>query len=205
MTRVALYLRTSHADRTVENQRQALQDVAVKRGWSVVAEFKDEAISGSKGRSQRPGFDALLKGAVRRDFDMVAAWSVDRLGRSISDLIETLQELNGSGCALYLHQQALDTSSPSGRAMFQMLGVFAEFEREMIRARVKAGLARRAAAGKKLGRQRTPEREAALKKVRAMIRAGYTNLSAVARTCGVSERAARRERDAMAGALPFLA
>jgi DNA invertase Pin-like site-specific DNA recombinase len=167
-TRVALYLRTSHADRTVENQRQALTEVAGRRGWEIVAEFKDEAISGAKGRSKRPGFDKLLKGAVRRDFDMVCAWSVDRLGRSISDLIATLQELNGCGCALYLHQQALDTTTPSGRAMFQMLGVFAEFEREMITARVKAGLARAKAQGKVLGKHRTPERKVALERARAL-------------------------------------
>lgn len=201
-TRVAMYLRTSHTDRTVENQRQALLDVAGKRGWDVVAEFKDEAVSGSKGRDKRPGFDKLLKGAVRRDFDMVAAWSVDRLGRSIADLIATLQELNGCGCALYLHQQALDTSTPSGRAMFQMLGVFAEFEREMIRARVKAGLARREAAGKRIGRQRDAAMEAALVKVRERLANGETNVSEIARLCEVSNRTVRRERAAMA--LDFL-
>jgi DNA invertase Pin-like site-specific DNA recombinase len=200
---VALYLRTSHADRTVENQRQALMDVASKRGWTIVAEFKDEAISGAKGRDKRAGFDKLLKGAVRRDFDMVAAWSVDRLGRSISDLIATLQELNGCGCALYLHQQALDTSTPSGRAMFQMLGVFAEFEREMISARVRAGLARRAASGKKLGKQRTADMDGALVKVRERLANGETNISEIARLCEVSNRTVRRERDLQKG-LDFL-
>ena len=187
---VAIYLRTSHTDRTVENQRQALLDVAGKRGWTVVAEFKDEAISGSKGRDKRPGLDALLKGAVRRDFDMVAAWSVDRLGRSISDLIATLQEMNGCGCALYLHQQALDTSTPSGRAMFQMLGVFAEFEREMIKARVKAGLARARAQGKRLGKQRPPELTEA---ILTGLNAG-TAIAQIARECHVDPRTVRRVR-----------
>ena len=101
---------------------------------------------------QRPGFDALCKGTARRDFDMVAAWSVDRLGRSLQDLVTFLGELHGERVDLYLHQQGLDTSTPAGRAMFQMLGVFAEFERAMIRERVNAGLARARAQGMRLGR-----------------------------------------------------
>ena len=142
--RAALYVRVSTSDRgqTVENQLQPLQEAAGRLGWTVVAIYRDEGISGSKGRDRRPGLDALLKGVARREFDIVAAWSVCRLGRSLSDLIGLLGELRSRDVDLYLHQQALDTSTPSGRMLFGMLGVFSEFERAMIRDRVLAGLDR---------------------------------------------------------------
>ena len=150
--RVALYVRVSTDGQTTENQRRELVDVAGRHGWEIVETFTDKGISGAKGRDQRPGFDALCKGIARRDFDMVAAWSVDRLGRSLQDLVTFLGEIHGKHVDLYLHQQGLDTSTPAGRAMFQMLGVFAEFERAMIRERVNAGIARARAQGKRLGR-----------------------------------------------------
>jgi hypothetical protein len=109
--------------------------------------ISDNSVSGAKGRKDRPGLDALLKGVARREFDMVAAWSVDRLGRSVQDLIEVLGDLHAKGLDLYLHHQGLDTSTPSGRAMYQMMGVFAEFERAIIRERVLSGLARAKAEG----------------------------------------------------------
>ena len=152
--RVAIYLRVStHNGQTTENQRRDLEAHAAHAGWKVVAVFEDAGISGTKRRDKRPGLDALLKSAARREFDLVAAWSVDRLGRSLQDLLETLQELHAVGCDLYLHQQALDTTTPSGRALFQMMGVFAEFESEMIKARIHAGLRRAKAKGVKLGRK----------------------------------------------------
>ena len=119
-----------------------LEAVAARSGWQVVGVYEDAGISGAKGRDKRPGFDRLLKDATARKVNMIAAWSVDRLGRSLQDLVGFLSELQALGCDLYLHRQALDTSTPSGRAMFQMCGVFAEFERGMIRERVNAGLAR---------------------------------------------------------------
>ena len=124
--RAALYVRVSTSDRgqTVENQLQPLQEAAGRLGWTVVAIYRDEGISGSRGRDKRPGLDALLKGVARREFDIVAAWSVCRLGRSLSDLIGLLGELRSRDIDLYLHQQALDTSTPSGRMLFGMLGVF---------------------------------------------------------------------------------
>ena len=141
--RVAFYVRVSTADgQTTENQTRQLHEVAGRLGWTVVAIFKDDGVSGTKGRDQRPGLDALMKGVARREFDLVAAWSVDRLGRSLPDLVALLAELQARGVDLFLHQQALDTSTPSGRMMFQMLAVFAEFERAMIVARVRAGLQR---------------------------------------------------------------
>lgn len=139
--RVALYARVStDKAQTTENQLRQLNEVAVRLGWTVVAVFTDEGISGAKGRDQRPGFDALLKGVARKELDMIAAWSVDSLGRSLEDLVTFLADVQARGVDLYLHQQAIDTSTPSGRMLFQLLGVFREFERAMIRSRVVAGL-----------------------------------------------------------------
>jgi len=140
--KVAFYLRVSTDDQTIENQRRDLDEVARRLGWNIVAVFADEGISGSKGRDQRPQFNELLKGVARKEFDLIAAWSVCRLGRSLSDLVNFLNDINNRGVDLYLHKQGLDTSTPAGRMMFQMLGVFSEFERAMISDRVKAGLAR---------------------------------------------------------------
>jgi DNA invertase Pin-like site-specific DNA recombinase len=152
--RVAIYLRVSTDGQSVENQRRELLAVAERRGWELVAEHSDHGISGAKDRDKRPAFDRMLKGATRREFDMIAAWSVDRLGRSLQHLVAFLGEVREAGVDLYLHQQALDTSTPAGKAMFQMCGVFAEFERAMIVERVNAGLKRAKASGKILGRPR---------------------------------------------------
>jgi DNA invertase Pin-like site-specific DNA recombinase len=149
--RVALYARVSTTGQSTENQIVELRQAAERLGWQVAAEFVDHGISGAKGRQDRPRFDALLKGVARRDFDVVAAWSVDRLGRSLIDLIGFLQELHGVGIDLYLHQQGINTTTPAGKALFGMLGVFAEFEREMIRERVNAGLARARERGTRSG------------------------------------------------------
>lgn len=153
--RAALYVRVSTADRgqTVENQLHPLQEAAARLGWSIVAVHRDAGISGAKGREQRPGLDALLKGVTRGEFDVVAAWSVCRLGRSLPDLLGFLGELQARGVDLYLHQQALDTGTPAGRMLFGMIGLFGEFERAMVRDRVLAGLHRaRHVSGKRLGR-----------------------------------------------------
>ena len=171
--RVALYLRVSTGDgQTIENQRQALDEMAARAGWQVVEVYADEGISGTKGRERRPAFDRMLKAALRRKFDMIAAWSVDRLGRSLQDLVAFLSELKAAGVDLFLHQQALDTSSPSGRALFQMLGVFAEFEAAMIRERTLAGLARARAQGKRLGRP--PVKQGVAVAVRRSLAAGVS-------------------------------
>lgn len=140
--RIAIYTRVSTDQQTTENQRRELHAVAERNGWEIVAEYEDHAISGAKGREQRPGYDALMRAVARREVDLVASWAVDRLGRSLQHLVSFLTDINAKGVDLYLHQQALDTSTPSGRAMFGMLSVFADFEREMIRSRIMAGLAR---------------------------------------------------------------
>jgi DNA invertase Pin-like site-specific DNA recombinase len=156
MKRVALYLRVSTFGQTVDNQERELMAAADRHGWNVSAVFKDEGISGAKGREKRPAFDRLCKAVTRREVEMVAAWSVDRLGRSLQDLVGFLGELQASRVDLYLHQQGLDTTCPSGRALFGMLGVFAEFERAMIVERTKAGMARAKAAGARIGRPGLP-------------------------------------------------
>lgn len=144
MKRVALYARVSVArsNQTTENQLRLLQDAAARLGWAIVAVHTDEGISGAKGREKRPGYDALLKGVTRGEYDLVAAWSVCRLGRSLQDLVTFLADLQSREVGLYLHAQGLDSSTPSGRMMFGMISVFAEFERAMIRDRILAGLDR---------------------------------------------------------------
>ena len=189
MKRVALYLRVSTTGQTVENQERELRAVAERAGWQITAVLRDEGISGAKGRDKRPGFDALLRGAVRREFDMVAAWSVDRLGRSLQDLVGFLSEIHGAGVDLYLHQQAIDTSTAAGKAMFQMMGVFAEFERSMIRERVNSGIARAKAKGQKFGR---PKVDAEIEeKVRGLLRQGHGILKA-AKLAGVGSGTVQR-------------
>lgn len=150
--RVGLYLRVSTGDQTIENQRQVLQSVCQARGWTIAQEFIDHGISGAKGRDKRPGYDAMLKAVTRGKIDLVASWSVDRLGRSLTDLVAFLSEIQGAGCELYLDRQAVDTTTPSGRALFQMMGVFAEFERAMITDRIHAGIARARTSGTKSGK-----------------------------------------------------
>jgi DNA invertase Pin-like site-specific DNA recombinase len=152
MKRAVLYLRVSTIDQTTANQEHELRAVAERMGITIVKIYKDHGISGAKGRDKRPAFDKLCRDAARREFDMVMAWSVDRLGRSLQGLVEFLSELHALRIDLYLHQQGLDTTTPAGKAMFQMMGVFAEFERAMIQERVRAGLARAKSEGKRLGR-----------------------------------------------------
>jgi len=125
---------------TVENQIRELTQVAERRGWHVVEVYRDAGISGAKGRDQRPGLDAMLKDAGRRKFDIVMAWAINRLGRSLIDLLRTIQDLEAVGVDLYLDQQHLDTTTPTGKLLFHVTGAFAEFERSMIRQRVNAGL-----------------------------------------------------------------
>ena len=193
--RAALYLRVSTDDQTVANQERELRAVAERAGWQVTAVYKDEGISGAKGRDKRPGLDAMLKAATRREHDVVLAWSVDRLGRSLQDLVAMLSDLHAVGIDLYLHQQAIDTTTPAGKALFQMMGVFAEFERSMIRERVKSGMARAKAQGKRLGKPAVSE--AKVEAVRAELARG-TGLVKAARLHGVGTYTAQRIKKEMA-------
>jgi DNA invertase Pin-like site-specific DNA recombinase len=150
--RAVLYLRVSTKDQDTDNQELELRVAATRLGHEITHVYRDHGISGAKGRDKRPAFDQLHKDASRGKFDIIMAWSVDRLGRSVQDLVAFLCHLHGTRTGLYLHQQGLDTTTPAGRAMFQMLGVFAEFEREIIRERVNAGMARARAKGTRSGK-----------------------------------------------------
>ena len=192
--RAALYLRVSTDGQTTTNQQAELEAVARRSGWDVVEVYRDHGVSGAKGRNGRPAFHRLCKDATRRKFDLIAAWSVDRLGRSLQDLVTFLADLHSVGVDLYLHQQAVDTTTPAGKAMFQMMGVFAEFERAIIVERVKAGLARARAQGKRLGRPTLPP--ATEQRIRDRLATGMGILR-VAKTLGVGVSAVQRIKGSM--------
>ena len=152
MKKVAIYARVSTDKQTTENQLTELRAVANRMGYEIVQEYVENGISGAKSRSDRPYLDAMLKDAVRGRFDMVLCWSIDRLGRSLQNLVEILNELQSLKVDLYFLQQGMDTSAPSGRMMFSIFGALAEYERNLIRERVIAGQKRAVANGVKLGR-----------------------------------------------------
>lgn len=183
--RVGFYLRVSTGSQTVENQRLELAAVAEQRGWTVVEIYSDNGISGAKGREQRPAFDRLCRDAIAGKLDIVAAWSVDRLGRSVLHLAQFVADMQAAGVGLYLHKQGIDSSTPTGRAMLGMCSVFAELEREIIRERIHAGLARARAKGKRLGRRRVPAKTE--ERIRELAASGVGKLK-IARVldCGVS-------------------
>lgn len=193
--RAALYLRVSTGGQTTENQRLELEAMAVRCGWTVIGVYEDAGISGAKGRDQRPAFDRLCRDSARRKIDVVMAWSVDRLGRSLQHLVQFLGDLHATGVDLYLHQQGIDTTTPSGKAMFQMLGVFAEFERAMIRDRVQAGLARARSQGKRLGRP--PTAAATERAILADLKAGTMGMRKIAAKHGVGVSVVQRLKGAV--------
>jgi DNA invertase Pin-like site-specific DNA recombinase len=192
--RAALYLRVSTGEQTTDNQRLALEAACEQRGWQVVAMYADPGVSGAKGRDERPQFDHMLKDAARGQFNVVMAWSVDRLGRSLLDLVSALQELHAAKVDLFLHQQALDTTTPAGKAMFGMMGVFAEFERSMIVARVNAGLARAKSHGTKSGKSSIKAKVE--ERIRAELAAGHGILK-VASMVGVGSGTVQRVAKAL--------
>jgi DNA invertase Pin-like site-specific DNA recombinase len=187
MAKVAIYSRVSTGKQNTGNQIETLRAWAHRCGHDVIAIFEDVGVSGAKGREHRPQFDLMLRAAVRRDFDMLAVWSSDRLGRSVPHLVEVLQTIRATGIQLYVHSQSLDTTTPSGRAMFQMLAVFSEFERELIVARVNAGLDRARREGKRLGR---PELTAVVKASAIDALRRGASVREAARVSGVSVGAA---------------
>ena len=155
--RAAIYLRVSRDDQTTENQRLVLERVAGHRGWLIVQTYEDQGISGAKGRDQRPAFDQMLKDAVRRRYDILMCWSIDRLGRSVLHVANALAEFDAAGIRLYCDRAGIDSSTPMGRAMIQMASVFGEQGRSMLRSKVLAGLDRVRPQGKKLGPPSPPE------------------------------------------------
>jgi DNA invertase Pin-like site-specific DNA recombinase len=198
--RAAIYVRVSTDKQTIENQLRELRQIAQRRGWEVVLEYHDAGISGSKGREARPGLDEVLSDAQRRRFDVVMAWAIDRLGRSLIDLLGTIQTLETCGVDLYLDQQSIDTTTPAGRLMFQITGAFAEFERSMIRHRVRAGLKRAVDSGKRLGR---PKIEPAMeKRIQTQLRT-KKGMLAIARELKVGTGTVQRIKREMERTSPF--
>ena len=195
--RAAIYVRVSTDHQTVENQTQELQRIAEARGWSVVEVYSDKGMSGAKGRDQRPGLDRLLTEASKGKFNVVMTWAIDRVGRSLLDLLSTVQRLEACSVDVFIDQQNLDTTTPAGKLLFQVTGAFAEFERSMIRERVNAGLRRARKAGTVLGR---PKVDASTeKRIRAQLAKG-TGLVKTGRLLGVGTGTVQRVRAEMDGA-----
>lgn len=189
--RVAIYTRVSTDSQTVENQRRELDAMAERMSWIIVERLADEGISGAKGREKRPGYDRLMTMVARKEIDLIACWSVDRLGRSLQHLVTFLGEINSRGVDLYLHTQGLDTSTPAGRAMFSMLSVFSEFERAILRDRIMSGLAR---STKKSGR---PSLDAHLEhRARKLLGTG-TSINATAKKLGIGVATTHRIKTRM--------
>ncbi len=190
MKKAVIYARVSTDDQTSENQLQELRASARRHGWEITQEFVDNGMSGAKGRDQRPAFNALWKAASRKEFDMVMVWAVDRLGRSLQHLIEFLSELHAKKIDLFINQQGIDTTTPGGKALFSMLGVFGEFERSLIQERVKAGIkrARAAAPGKPWGRRSYSLTDPGLVAMVHELRAKGTGMKTIAKAVGISSR-----------------
>ena len=194
--RAALYVRVSTDAQTVENQISELRQVAGRRGWDVVEVYSDAGMSGARGRNGRawPRFHAQGRQPAK------IRWAIDRLGRSLSDLLDTIQHLEACGVDLYLDQQAIDTTTPMGKLVFQLTGAFAEFERTMIRQRIKAGLKRAVAQGVKLGRpkiDRVTER-----KVRRLLAKGVGILK-VAKSLGIGTGTVQRTQFSESKSPPY--
>ena len=189
MKRVAIYARVSTKQQTTETQLDELRKVCEQNEWKVVSEFVDEGISGAKGRDKRPGLDKMMQGIVRKDFELVVVWSLDRLGRSVQHLINLLSDMREKGVDVYSHKQGIDTTTTTGRMMFQFLSIFADFEREMIRERVIAGQQRARMRGVKLGR-----RPISKEKVEAILelRRDGMGMNRIAKTLGVGSSQVHR-------------
>lgn len=194
-TRVALYLRVSTSDQHAANQERELRAMADRAGWNIVAVYRDDGISGSKGRDRRPQFDALCKAATRREFDMVASWAVDRLSRSVQDLSTFMNDMRSLGIDVFLMKQGVDTSTPSGRLVANVFASIGEWEREMIIDRVKSGMARAKAQGKRLGKPAVPQ--AKVEAVKAELARG-TGVVKTGRLCGVGTYTVQRIKKEMA-------
>jgi len=186
MFRAGLYARVSTTDQqTIALQVRALREYAARRGWAIALQVKEVG----SGASQRQLRKKLLDAARRREIDVVLVWRLDRWGRSVADLLATLQELDHLGVGFVSLTEALDLTTPSGRAMAALLAVFAEFEREILRERVRAGLAHARRNGKRLGRPKTVARYAA--EIRKLHHSGVSK-SEIARRLQVGRTSVRR-------------
>jgi len=185
MPRAALYARVSTQEQSVDPQLDALREYARARGFELVEEFVDHGVSGAKDR--RPALDRLLKDAKRRRFDLVACVKLDRLARSVRHLVTLTAEFEALGIGLVVLDQAIDTTTPSGRLLFHVLGAIAEFERDLIRDRTRAGMRAAQRRGKRIGRPRVRvDRDRLLRGIRT-----GTSISQLARQLGVSRATVR--------------
>lgn len=184
--RVGLYARVStHDQQTIPMQTRAMREYAARRGWRIALQVKEIG----SGAAQRENREQLLETARRREIDVVLVWRLDRWGRSVTDLLATLQELEHLGVGFVSLTEALDLTTPAGRAMAGLLAVFAEFEREILRERVRAGLAHARQNGQRLGRPLTAGLYA--NEVRKLYRAGRSK-SAIARRLKIGRTSVRR-------------
>ena len=188
--KVAIYGRVSTLGQTSENQTLILNEIINRNGWDLIDTYNDDGISGSKGRDKRPEFDRMCKDMIRRKFNRILVWDISRLGRSLQHLVEFLNDVQSVECNLYIHQSGLDTSTPSGRMMFQMVGVFSEFERSMISERVKLGLQRVVSKGGTLGRRKTVTDN--MKSHIMELRKEGLSLSEIAKNVGISRMSVHR-------------
>jgi DNA invertase Pin-like site-specific DNA recombinase len=189
MPRIALYARVSTTDQHPEIQIDALRAYAQARGFEVAGEFVDHGISGT--RAKRPALDRMMADASRRRFDLIAVVKLDRLGRSLTHLLSLTGELEALGVDFISLEDGLDTSTPVGRFFFQVRGAFAEYERELIRERTRAGIAAAKRRGKTLGRPRVISEEASMR-IRRLHHAGRS-LRQIATLLGVSKTAVANE------------
>lgn len=193
--RAALYVRVSTDDQSVDSQIQELHKIAAGRGWQIVETYSDAGTSGTKRRDQRPGLNRMLKDASSGRFDVVMAFAIEWLGRSLLDLLGTFQHLEACKTDVFIDKQAIDTTTPMGRLLFHITGAFAEFERALVISRVKAGLTRARKEGKRLGRPpMPPHKERAICKA---LERGDKGIPEIAAEYGVGSGTVQRIKAAM--------
>ena len=186
MLRAGLYARVSTNDQqTLAMQNRAMREYAARRGWTITMQIREV----NSGAARREARERLLEAGRRREIDLVLVWRLDRWGRSVTHLLATLQELEHLGVGFVSLTEALDLTTPAGRAMAGMLAIFAEFEREILRERTKAGLAHARENGKRLGRPASAAAHAA--EVRKLYRAGLSK-SEIARRLQIGRTSVRR-------------
>src|SRR5215469_1076621 len=185
-TRCAIYARVSTADQNCEVQIRDLREYCHRRGWTISGEFIDHGVSGAK--NSRPELDKLMRLARRREFDVVIVWRFDRFARSVKHLVLALEEFQSLGIGFVSYQEALDTSTPIGKAMFTIIGAMAELERNVIRERVRAGVRNARRNGKLLGRKRIIfDRSRAIE-----LHAGGSSIRDIATTLGIDRGVVHR-------------
>ena len=183
MKKVGCYYRVSTKNQTVLNQKLELESLAERMGYEIVAEYKDEGISGAKNRDERPSLNEMMKDAVRGKFEMILCYDLSRLGRNLEELIRIMNEMNSLNINLFFYREAINTDSSSGKLMFSMFGVLAEWEKSLISERIISGQNRARTQGKKIGRPSTFN-EGLMQAVRKMREKGM-GIVAISKTLGI--------------------